>query len=223
MTVVRNQENTTPLTWLAGDYAANLLTAGTLAAVFTQSSSYYAADTGTANAMVVTLSPAPPNLSALIGVPLYITKSAAANTGAVTLAANGLAAEAVITSDGAALVNDQWPAGAVGLVIFNGAAFSLLTVTNPGQTGSNANGTWFWNDAGFLEQFGSHTLLANNTPQNFSFPIPFPSGNPPLAFSTSAMSTTNPTNHALGPTLNATTFSLTSYEASDVFWRAIGQ
>ncbi|MFG1388794.1 glycine-rich domain-containing protein [Xanthobacter versatilis] len=60
-------------------------------------------DTGTANAMVTALTPAPMALTQ--GLRAFIKKGASANTGAVTLNVNGLGAVAVLDSTGAALAS----------------------------------------------------------------------------------------------------------------------
>ena len=115
LTIVRAQEGTVGQSWAVGDIAANLVTAGTMqylpqpSDVQTQAGNY-AVDTGTANAMVVTLSPVPASLAALAGVPIRTKKIASANTGAVTIAVNGFTATALKTNAAAAMVNGQLPA-----------------------------------------------------------------------------------------------------------------
>jgi hypothetical protein len=83
-------------------------------------------DTGTANAVVITLSPVPVSLAAMAGRILLITKSASANTGAVTINSNSLGATALVKANGAALVNGDWAAGTVGYVYCTGTGFKLL-------------------------------------------------------------------------------------------------
>src|SRR5215831_19091048 len=63
MTVIRAQEGTVAQIWAAGKRCDNLFTSGVLEAVQTNASGQaqagnYATDSGTANAMVITLSPA---------------------------------------------------------------------------------------------------------------------------------------------------------------------
>lgn len=90
----------------------------------------YAADAGSANAMSITLSPAPASLAALVGVPLRIKKIAAANTTTgVTLAVNGFAATSVKYLDGSALEIGQLPASGMMTVIYDGTEFALQTNT----------------------------------------------------------------------------------------------
>ena len=88
-------------------------------------------DTGTANAMVITLSPVPASLGALTGRIFAITKSASGNTGAVTINPNTLGNTTLTRSDGSALPSGWWPAAAVGLVICTGTGFVLLSVPSP--------------------------------------------------------------------------------------------
>jgi hypothetical protein len=99
----------------------------------------YAADSGTANALVVTLSPAPASLASLVGVPIRIKKSAATNTAAVTLAVNGLAATAIVSSNGIALSAGTLPASGIFTVIFDGTWFQLVSANRNWQ-GAIASG-----------------------------------------------------------------------------------
>lgn len=130
-TIVRGQEGTTPLSFVAGDFADNYLTAGTTAAFIQapqlqQQAGNYAVDTGTVNALVATFYPAPASLALLTGVPLRI-KIANTNTGATTLSVNGLATTTVTDLDGSALNSGELLSGAVALIIYNGTSFQLLT------------------------------------------------------------------------------------------------
>ena len=103
-------------------------------------------DTGTPNAMVVTLSPAPASLAQMAGV-RFCVRVAGTNTGATTLALNGLAAAAVVGLDGSALAGGQLIATAVAELVYDGTSFRVVsglsrmapstTIIN-GQTGSGA-------------------------------------------------------------------------------------
>lgn len=100
MTVVRGQEGTTAGTWAVGDTFANYPTAGFYNNLLTggdlQSQTGNSAnDTGTANAGVITLSPAPASLAAMTLAPIRVLKGPAANTGAYTLNVNGFGAQPV--------------------------------------------------------------------------------------------------------------------------------
>ena len=89
----------------------------------------YAADTGAANAYAIALSPA---LTAQVeGLPLHF-KAVNANTGASTLAVNGMAAKAIIMPDGSALTAGAIIAGQMITVIYTGTAFMLVSNTSHG-------------------------------------------------------------------------------------------
>lgn len=130
LTIVRGQEGTTPASWLTGDVAANYWTAGQAAAMIQvaqlqQQATNFAVDSGSANALVATLTPAPPSLAFLAGAPLRI-QAAAANTGAATLNVNGLGAVAIVNADGSALTAGQITAGQISEVTYNGTSFNLV-------------------------------------------------------------------------------------------------
>lgn len=91
-----------------------------------QQAGNYAADSGTANALVVALSPAPANLAAMADAPVRILKGAAANTSAVTLALNGFAAKPVIWADGTALGAGDLPGGSLFTVLYDGTTNFVL-------------------------------------------------------------------------------------------------
>jgi hypothetical protein len=139
ITMIRAQEGTTAQAWSAGDFASNLFTAGN-AEFFAQPGQLQqqagnaATDTGSANAMVATLSTVPDSLAALTGADLKITKSGTANTGAVTLAVNGFAATSVVHADGTALAAGEWPANGLMTVVLNAAgSFVLQSVGSSGS------------------------------------------------------------------------------------------
>ena len=130
VTVVRAQEGTTALAFIAGDFADNYLTAGTTAA-FTQAtqlqqqSGNYAVDTGTVNNIAVTFTPAPASLAQLVGVHLRI-KVANTNTSGVTIAVNGLAATVLVNTDQGTMDAGRVTAGSVIMVLYDGVHFQLL-------------------------------------------------------------------------------------------------
>ena len=84
---------------------------------------YIAAVGGTANALTVTLDPAPASLAEMEGMPLRL-RIGAANTGPVTLKPNGLGPAPVVTRSGAALAPDDLQPG-VETVIGTGTGFAL--------------------------------------------------------------------------------------------------
>jgi hypothetical protein len=128
-TIVRAQEGTTALPWLAGDTAANWWTAGDAAvmvqvAQLQQQPGNYAADSGTANSYAVTLTPQPASLAFLTGAPIRV-KIANANTGVSTLTVNSLASTTIVNTNGNALSSGQIPAGHIVTFVFNGTNFEL--------------------------------------------------------------------------------------------------
>lgn len=82
---------------------------------------------GTASAMTITPDPAFGALSELVGVPLRIRQSAAANAGAITINPNGLGNVPVYQADGSGLIAGTIPANAVFEVVYNGTAFLLVS------------------------------------------------------------------------------------------------
>lgn len=181
LTVQRGCEGTTAQAWSANDRAQNLITAAALAA-FSQGGSgagNFAIDSGTANALVASLSVAPANLDALVGVPVLIQKSGAANTASITLALNGLAATAVTHSDASAIAAGEWPANGIGLVVLNSSKteFQLISImTQPATisefTSLQASSGWMKRPDGIIEQWG--TAGTTSGAGNVVFPIAFP-------------------------------------------------
>jgi len=135
LTIVRAQEGTAARAWTAGDIASNLWTAGAAAAMtqpptLQAQATNYAVDAGTANAIVVSLTPAPAALAALTGAPLRVKKSAAANTAAVTIAVDGLPATPLVHGDGTAIGSGELPANGLFSTIFDGTNFILQSPMN---------------------------------------------------------------------------------------------
>lgn len=170
MTIVRAQEGTSAQNWNVGDTFANFATASFWNGTSTEADvqkqpGNYAVDSGTANAGVITLSLAPANLAALVGVPLRITKTSSSNTGAYTLAVNGLPATSVQSINGTDLPSGALPSSSYFEVAYNGSFFVLTSTSTafPGgfstQLGTGASGT------------GDYTVnsITNNT-TNFLVP-----------------------------------------------------
>lgn len=84
----------------------------------------WAPDTGTANAIVVNLTPAPTSYAA--GMKILVKKSAAANTGNVTINVNGLGAVAVLDPTGAQVGAGNMPANSIMLLGCDGSAFRFI-------------------------------------------------------------------------------------------------
>jgi hypothetical protein len=151
-TVLRGQEGTAGQNWNVGDIAFNGNTAGQMAAMQQTASSVtlaqvqaqatnWAQDTGSANAMVASLSPVPASLAAIEGAAIRILKSGSANTGAVTLNLNGFGAAPVVLPGGAALVASQLPASAFVNVAWDGTRFEVQSVVlTPNFTGDSGSG-----------------------------------------------------------------------------------
>ena len=90
--------------------------------------SFFATDTGVANAISVTITgyPTTPNKG------LLMVRGVTANTGATTISINGSAGY-TITNDGAALTNQKWKTGDTLGLVFNGTTFTLLFVGGAGS------------------------------------------------------------------------------------------
>lgn len=146
ITIVRAQEGTSAQGWDAGDLAQNLCTAGTMQALMQQGGNY-SADSGTANAITITITPAPTSLTQLIGVPLYIKKIASANTGALTINPNGLGNTVTQFPSGAAIPSGGAPASGILAVMYDGTEFELLSVTAPATT-APAHGAQYFSSTG---------------------------------------------------------------------------
>jgi len=145
MTVVRAQEGTTAQSWSVGDTFANYPTAGWmngLAALtdIQQQNATYFADTGAANAYVVTMAPAPAALTDGLMVSANIAHT---NTGGSTLAVNGLGAKAIILSDGTALPAGTLLAGqdATFQYILALDSFQVTSAVSTAKTQANTDNT----------------------------------------------------------------------------------
>lgn len=102
--------------------------------------SNYAADTGSANAYAVTLSPAP----TIVAGSYLAFKAANANTGASTIAVNGGSATAIKKQGTTALASGDIPAGGIETLINDGANWQLLNPPGSSSGGGPAlqtNGT----------------------------------------------------------------------------------
>lgn len=129
-------------TFIGNVLNANVLDDGNLAGLVTQLTSaittiatgsvatpgYFSADSGSANAGVVTLSPVPANYAALAGKVITVLKDSSDNSGAYTLNANALGAQPVVLN-GAALQAGMLPASCMFQVVWNNVAtrFELIS------------------------------------------------------------------------------------------------
>ena len=137
LTVTRAQEGTSALAWTAGTRADNLITAGAFSAIQSNASGQtqsgnYATDSGTADALIITISPAIVAYTA--GMPIRILKGAAANTGPATLDANGIGATPIVHADGTNVAAGELPANGLFEVNYDGASFVLQTMTHEAAT-----------------------------------------------------------------------------------------
>jgi hypothetical protein len=82
----------------------------------------YAPDTGTANAKVITLNPAPTAYVEGMGVSF---KNLVLNTGAVTINVNGLGAKAILKSNGGTIASGNLKANSIYTLRYNDTAFIL--------------------------------------------------------------------------------------------------
>lgn len=132
LTIVRGQEGTTPTAYNVGDTVAMFPTEGTMSQFAQprdtqQQAGNVAADSGTTNAGVVTLSPAPAALSDLEGVPIRVLKTGTGNTGPYTLNVNTLGAIPILQG-GRALTGGELPANTYFDVLYNAAGhFDLMS------------------------------------------------------------------------------------------------
>lgn len=130
----------------------------------------YGVASGSANALAVSLTPAPASLQAGFKV---IVKATATNTGAATLSLNGGGA-APITYDANPLPAGMLEAGQLYALVYDGAAWQLKTPSfhgiiayQQGQTGYRVYSN------GDIEQWGVTTSGTDGT-ETITFPIPFP-------------------------------------------------
>lgn len=140
-------------------------------AIRSQSLNYVAAVGGTANALTVTLTPAPASLSALVGVPIRL-KIATTNTAAGTLSVNGLTATSITRPSGVTLQSGDLLSGGIVTVVYDGTVFRALSLPNFGVTGTPLSG-WTRLPNGLIIQFGSSTSNSSG-PVTISYPISFP-------------------------------------------------
>lgn len=153
-TVIRGQEGTTAQAWNSGDTVANMATAefyneqATSSQIQAQAGNY-AADSGAANSGIVSLSPAPANQAALIGVPVRVKKMSNPNTGAYTLNVNGFGAQAV-TLGGRPMESGQLVGNGTFEVFWDGANYELAS--NPALISNSG-----------LAQMAMDTVKANIT------------------------------------------------------------
>jgi hypothetical protein len=116
LTVLRGRESTTPRSWLAGDFADNMVTAGGLTK-YTQDDELltaaggYADDLGTNNAAAASFLPIPYSIASYAGAPLRIRRpSGISNTGPMTQTVNTLTGNItrdLVNASGIPLIQDE--------------------------------------------------------------------------------------------------------------------
>ena len=134
-TIVRGQEGTTAQNWQAGDLVQMLPTAGTMEGLAQQSqlqqqAPNYAVDSGSANVITVTLSPAPDNLAALVGAPVRIKVANTTTTVNPVVVINGLSPLTIVNPDGTDLLVGQIPNGAIIELVSDGTNAQLVSITS---------------------------------------------------------------------------------------------
>ncbi|HAU74607.1 MAG TPA: hypothetical protein DCW88_03470 [Agrobacterium sp.] len=123
----------------------------------------FAVAAGTANALTVTLSPAPP---ALVAGMCIRVKIGATNTDAATLDVNGLGPSAIQTKFGAPISRGALPLGSVSTFVFDGAAWRLADLAlsdvpmNFGQCRLSVKSA----TALLLSPYSGNSLMINGSP-----------------------------------------------------------
>lgn len=251
MTIVRAQEGTTALSWISGDGFGNLWTAGSASVMLQQGQSQqqasnYAVDSGSVNAMVVTLSPVPSTLAALVGAPIRILVAHTNTSSTVTLNVNSLGAQPVHLPSTQTPGIGQYAAGAILEVSWDGTQFQSVNQLTPATTVQIGNGadnqapvtslgifnTFAANHTGSgssaigYQKFPNGTIIQwgkINAPtgagDTVTFPVAFPSAYT-LSLDIGGTSNTLP-NIAQGDTSSLTSFTLYTSGWSGSAWATI--
>jgi len=139
-----------------------------------QSGGYsYAADSGSANNITISLTPAPAAYVAGLAIEVKVNVT---NTGATTINVNGLGAK-VVQVGGVALTAGQLVAGQIYCMIYDGSNFQLQTTAAPTITAfsfSSTGGYIQWSN-GFKIQVQTITVTTSPS-QSFSYPSAFNNG-----------------------------------------------
>lgn len=121
----------------------------------------YADDTGTADALVVTMAPAPPEYKK--GIVVWFKKSAAANaTTTPTINVNGLGATTIVKRDGSAVVAADFAASGFYGLIHDGTTFRSVTALPSDSLSSQQIKTLIF----------SPNIVKFTTPGAFSWTVP---------------------------------------------------
>lgn len=100
----------------------------------------YAVDTGVANAIAVSFTPAPPELKAGMH---FRVKVKVANTGATTVEVNGGPAIALKHPNGAAMAAGDLLANGIAVIVYDGTVFQLIASHTDQTGGGGGGGTTF--------------------------------------------------------------------------------
>lgn len=177
LTVTRAQEGTSASAFDPGDLIEMRPTAGTMGSFVQQlqaqqQAGNYALDSGIANAMVITLSPVPSSMTALIGTPIRVSVVHNSTLTTVTLDVNGLGPHNVLNPDGSLPGAGVFKAGGVYTLVWDGAEFQLQGGIITGtQSGSGATASGFTRlSNGMIIQWGKFT---GSNGDAVNLPIPF--------------------------------------------------
>lgn len=145
LTVTRGAENTTALSWNAGDFVSLLPTAGDMALMaqlddVQAQAGNYALDTGTVNAYVVSLTPALGQH--IIGMPIRF-KASTTNTSSTVTFNDGAGVGALLDNGFSPLLPGSIQAMCIYTVKWDGAQFELMDPITWGQTPAEFAGSLF--------------------------------------------------------------------------------
>jgi hypothetical protein len=133
---IKNKLNDPTKTYAEAIDSATTSAFSTIDGQIADGSAWYKADTGAADAYVVTLSPA---VSSNVVGRKTSFKAANANTGASTLNINGIGAEAIKRQNGSALSGNDILASSIYTVVWDGTNYILQTQATQGVFVNNAN------------------------------------------------------------------------------------
>lgn len=153
LTIERAQEGTVALNWTTGDFISNFFTAGSAGAFlqagqYQQQSANYGVDTGTADALLVSLDPAPASLSAIVGMPVRVFVLNTNLTTSPTLNLNGLGVKnikAVVSGGVTSVAIGTIAANKICEFVYDGTQFQYNGIIEPATKAQIQNG-----DAGLM-------------------------------------------------------------------------
>lgn len=134
---------------------------GTYPVVTDASLLHYGVDTGTSNAVVCGNVAPTISTSVTVGITVEIQKISQANTSSMTVsitADGGTVTAPLLWADGSSLQSGDWPASALGLVVYDGTYYRLLSITKRQVT---------FPDGAYVHYgvaSGSNTLTATTSP-----------------------------------------------------------